>query len=209
MHLHLAVILAIPSAVPREQAVVDIFDRSVSSVAVIYDVKTPVGGPPTVGQAEGNGSGFVWDSDGHVVTCYHVLSSSLDGSGVAPGARVAKVLFQAADGSGKLVLDGTLVGADKGRDLAVLKVDAPRPLAPLPLGRSDGLRPGQFVLAIGSPFGFTNSLTGGLISAVGRGFQAQTGSIIAGGIQHDADGELRPEARLSLCAWLDVRMARC
>lgn len=189
--LSLPALLAAAAAVPataRAEGVpaADIYERSVGSVAVVYDVVTPKGGGvPTVGAPQGNGSGFVWDAEGHLVTCYHVLTGSLDKGGARPGARVAKVLLSPPDGSRRLVLDGILVGADRSRDLAVLKVDQSG-LAPLPFGDSALLRVGQPVLAIGAPFGFENTLTGGGVSALNRGFQSQTGNTISGGIQTDA-----------------------
>lgn len=83
--------------------------------------------------------------------------------------------------------EGFLVGTDKARDLALLRVKAPAAmLRPLPLGDSSSLRIGQAVLAIGNPFGFEHSLSTGVVSALGRGFQSQTGSTIGGGIQTDA-----------------------
>lgn len=83
----------------------------------------------------------------------------------------------------------TVAGADRARDLAVLKVNAPRDLLrPLPLADSSALRVGQPVLAIGNPFGFERTLTTGIVSALGRGFQSQTGSVIGGGVQTDAAG---------------------
>eukprot|EP00887_Chlorella_sp_A99_P006648 scaffold3.g6648.t1 len=167
--LSLPALLAAAAAVPataRAEGVpaADIYERSVGSVAVVYDVVTPKGGGvPTVGAPQG----------------------SLDKGGARPGARVAKVLLSPPDGSRRLVLDGILVGADRSRDLAVLKVDQSG-LAPLPFGDSALLRVGQPVLAIGAPFGFENTLTGGGVSALNRGFQSQTGNTISGGIQTDA-----------------------
>lgn len=80
-------------------------------------------------------------------------------------------------------------GADRARDLAVLKVGAPPALLrPVALGDSSALRVGQGCLAIGNPFGFERTLTTGVVSALGRGFQSQTGSTIGGGIQTDAAG---------------------
>lgn len=80
-------------------------------------------------------------------------------------------------------------GADKARDLAVLKVKAPPALLrPISLGDSGAVRVGQACLAIGNPFGFERTLTSGVVSALGRGFQSQTGSVIGGGIQTDAAG---------------------
>lgn len=95
----------------------DVYDRVAPSVALIYDATlrtAPVGGPSAVEQPEGNGSGFVWDAEGHVVTNYHVLASVLGGAGgalkVAPGALVARVVLVNKDGV-QQAFDGYLTGA--------------------------------------------------------------------------------------------------
>jgi S1-C subfamily serine protease len=175
----------------REQAVVDVFQRCNRGVANIFDITLAgrgLSGPQGVDAPEGNGSGFVWDAAGHVVTNWHVLAGVLSGAGgrLLPGAKVAIVYLLRADGV-QQAFDGVLVGADKSRDLAVLRVAAPPDmLRPLPLGDSAALRVGQTVLAIGNPFGFEHTLTVGVVSALGRGFQSMTGSTIGGGIQVDA-----------------------
>ncbi len=109
-----------------------------------------------VGEYEaGSGSGFVWDTNGHIVTNYHVVA------GANAGIKVTM-----ADQS---VLDAEIVGTAPEKDLAVLRVSYNAPqLSPLPLGRSDDLLVGQSVLAIGNPFGLDQTLTTGIISALGR-----------------------------------------
>lgn len=122
-------------------------------------------------------------------------AGSLDGKGGQPGARVAKAQLGSVDGSPGPLLDAVLVGADRGRDLAVLRLERPPPgLAPLPRGSSADVRPGQLALALGSPFGFGGTLAAGVVSAVGRGFQSMTGSVIPGGIQTDAGAGPAPAA---------------
>ncbi|KAL4431590.1 hypothetical protein ABPG77_001432 [Micractinium sp. CCAP 211/92] len=175
----------------REATVAAIYERVAPAVANVYDITLrtlPVGGPQAVEQPEGNGTAFVWDTEGHLVTNYHVLGSVLGGAAgkVLPGAKVARVLLLNAEGV-QQSFDGYLVGADKARDLAVLKVNAPAALLrPVTLGDSSAVRVGQACLAIGNPFGFERTLTTGVVSALGRGFQSQTGSTIGGGIQTDA-----------------------
>jgi S1-C subfamily serine protease len=120
----------------------------------------------------GSGSGFVWDRQGHIVTNFHVIS----------GADAAKVTL--ADQS---TWDAKLVGAAPEKDLAVLKIDAPAgKLTPLPLGSSETLRVGQSVFAIGNPFGLDQSLTTGVVSALGREIQSESGAPIREVIQTDA-----------------------
>jgi S1-C subfamily serine protease len=121
---------------------------------------------------QGSGSGFVWDLQGHVVTNYHVVAN----------ADVARVTL--ADQS---TWDAKLVGWAPEKDVAVLKIDAPTPrLHPLPLGSSDDLRVGQKVFAIGNPFGLDQTLTTGIISALGRQIQSLNNVPIRDVIQTDA-----------------------
>jgi S1-C subfamily serine protease len=120
----------------------------------------------------GSGSGFVWDREGHIVTNFHVIS----------GADAAKVTL--ADQS---TWDAKLVGAAPEKDLAVLKIDAPADkLTPLPLGSSETLKVGQSVFAIGNPFGLDQTLTTGVVSALGREIQSESGAPIREVIQTDA-----------------------
>lgn len=134
-------------------------------------------GPHQVDVPEGNGTGIVWDQEGNIVTNYHVLGSVLASAGLssakAPGsgapaappppqqqpaprkiASVARVTLLGTDGkSHEYVAD--LVGADRAKDLAVIRVPAPPSLLrPITLGTSQSVRVGQTVLAIGNPFGF-------------------------------------------------------
>lgn len=103
---------------------------------------------------KGTGSGFVWDDKGHIVTNFHVIED----------AERATVTL--ADQS---TWDATLVGYAPEKDVAVLKIEAPREkLHPIRIGTSSDLLVGQTVLAIGNPFGFDQTLTTGVISALGR-----------------------------------------
>jgi S1-C subfamily serine protease len=121
---------------------------------------------------QGTGSGFVWDQDGRVVTNYHVVE----------GADAAQVTL--ADHS---IWKARLVGAYPDKDLAVLVIDAPRErLQPIPLGTASDLQVGQKVFAIGNPFGLDQSLTTGVISALGREIESVTQRVIKGMIQTDA-----------------------
>ena len=136
----------------------------------------------------GAGSGFVWDANsGLVVTNYHVIGAILS---AAPKGRalgeVAKVTLEGPDGRTK-TYPATLVGAERSKDLAVLKVNAPPEyVRPCALGVSEDVRVGQAVFAIGNPFGFDHTLTTGVVSGLNRTIQSQVGSLISGGIQTDA-----------------------
>ena len=124
------------------------------------------------GTSTAQGSGFVYDSAGHVITNEHVIA----------GATSAKVQF--ADGK---TYSATVVGSDTSSDLAVLKVDAPASeLHPLALGNSSSVHVGDGVVAIGSPFGLSETLTAGIVSALNRQIQATNGVEIGGAIQTDA-----------------------
>lgn len=120
----------------------------------------------------GAGTGFIIDDAGHIVTNWHVVTGSDD----------IFVIF--ANGERR---DAELIGADELSDLAVIQVDGVL-LGVAPLGDSDALKPGQTVLAIGSPLGhFTNTVTRGIVSALGRSLQEQPGNPeLTGLIQHDA-----------------------
>ncbi len=107
---------------------------------------------------QGQGSGFVYDAKGDIVTNFHVVE----------GATTIEVRF-----SSGFMAYGTVVGTDTDSDLAIVKVDAPaEELHPLPLGDSDALKVGQTVVAIGNPFGLNGTMTVGIVSALGRTLDA-------------------------------------
>ncbi|KAK9908391.1 hypothetical protein WJX75_007197 [Coccomyxa subellipsoidea] len=181
----------------REQAVIDVFEQSTRSVVNVFDVTLQGNARPAPqeDQPEGNGTGFVWNDDGIIVTNFHVLASALAAVTRRPGGPpregsprpvVAKITLLGADGYNQ-TYDAVLVGADRTKDLAVLRIGAPKEaLRPARLGQSGQLRVGQQVLAIGNPFGFDHTLTTGVISGLGRQIQSQVGSSIGGAIQTDA-----------------------
>ena len=121
---------------------------------------------------QGAGSGFVWDENGYLVTNYHVIAD-------AQGARVTL-----ADQS---TWSAQLVGVEPDKEIAVLKINAPKHLLPpIPIGTSNDLQVGQKVFAIGNPFGFDQTLTTGVISGLGREIVSASGRPIQGVIQTDA-----------------------
>ncbi len=120
---------------------------------------------------EGTGSGFIYDSNGHIVTNYHVVENA------------EEVSVTLADGR---TFPATIVGTDPSNDLAVIRIEAQDLPAPLALGDSDSLRVGQFVVAIGNPFGQVGTLTVGVISALGRIIESPDGRFIGEAIQTDA-----------------------
>ncbi len=131
--------------ISQEQALTSLYQAvspGVVSIAVVTD------------QGSALGSGFVINADGHIVTNYHVVE----------GATYIEVSFT----SGYKAV-GDVIGVDTDSDLAVIDVDAPASeLVPLTMGDSDALEIGQYVVAIGNPFGLTGSMSIGIISSLGR-----------------------------------------
>jgi S1-C subfamily serine protease len=106
----------------------------------------------------GEGSGFVWDTEGHIVTNDHVVED----------ATIVEVHFK--DGT---ILEADVIGTDPQSDIAVIKVDPTQvALKPVTLGDSDQVKVGQLAVAIGNPFGQTWTMTRGIVSAVGRVIQS-------------------------------------
>ncbi|KAL3629363.1 Protease Do-like 8, chloroplastic [Castilleja foliolosa] len=172
---------------PFEERIVELFEKNTNSVVNIFDVtlRPQLNSSGAVEVPEGNGSGVVWDEQGHIVTNYHVIGNSLSRN-PSPGQVVARVNILASEGVQKN-FEGTLVGADRTKDLAVLKVEASKELLrPIKVGPSSSLKVGQQCLAIGNPFGFDHTLTVGVISGLNRDINSQTGVTIGGGIQTDA-----------------------
>lgn len=175
-----------PGLAPDEQRVVDLFKRCAPSVAYITVVEgaqsfqTPFGIVRQDEQTVGQGSGFVWDQEGHIVTNSHVISVQTR-RGLRPADKARVTL---ADGT---TWDATLVGSSPDVDVAVLKIDAPADkLVPITVGSSGDLEVGQRVFAIGNPFGLDRTLTTGIISALGRKMETMTGNEVTGVVQTDA-----------------------
>ncbi|HZD11153.1 MAG TPA: trypsin-like peptidase domain-containing protein [Candidatus Binatia bacterium] len=122
--------------------------------------------------SEGTGSGFILDSEGHIVTNNHVVEGA------------DSIVVTLADGTTE---DATVVGVDPPNDLALLRIDVPaEELAPVELGDSAALRVGQRAIAIGNPFGLDRTLTVGVISALGRPLQTAEDNVIFNVVQTDA-----------------------
>ena len=133
------------------------------------------------GSQFGQGSGFVFDTLGHIVTNFHVVD----------GADQVNVIF--ADGRNSLA---EVVGSDPGSDLAVVLVaDMPEGLRPLSLGNSGSLRVGQQVVAIGNPFGLQGTMTTGIVSALGRTLPSK--AQIAGGGQFSIPSVIQTDTAIN------------
>ncbi|HYE21351.1 MAG TPA: trypsin-like peptidase domain-containing protein [Tepidisphaeraceae bacterium] len=158
-----------------ERATVELFEKVSPSVVYITTLQQRVNlWTRNVSEIPaGTGSGFVWDEAGHVVTNFHVIQ----------GSSSARVTLN--DHS---TYEATLVGVAPNFDLAVLKVNAPASkLHKIPfVGASSGLKVGQKVFAIGNPFGLDQTLTTGIVSALGRTIQGVSGQPIEEAIQTDA-----------------------
>ena len=152
-----------------EQQVIGVYERV--SPAVV-EVNTSVGSGSDLRRL-GTGSGFLIDSDGHIVTNNHVID----------GATSVRVIF-----SGGADASARVVGRNPANDLALLKVDASvvEGIVPVTLGDSATLKPGQLAIAIGNPFGLQSSVTIGVISQLGRDLTSDLSRPIASVIQTDA-----------------------
>eukprot|EP01025_Chloroclados_australasicus_P005825 TRINITY_DN11844_c1_g1_i1.p1 TRINITY_DN11844_c1_g1~~TRINITY_DN11844_c1_g1_i1.p1 ORF type:complete len:445 (-),score=44.69 TRINITY_DN11844_c1_g1_i1:360-1673(-) len=157
-----------------EQYVVQLFQRCRNSVVNITTTREASGafGLDPVQVPAGTGSGFVWDSDGHVVTNFHVIQN----------ASFARVTM--AD---NISYEAKLRGAAADKDIAVLKIDKrDKALQAIDVGPSHSLVVGQRVFAIGNPFGLDQTLTAGIVSGLGREMKSLTGRVIKDVIQTDA-----------------------
>ena len=153
-------------------------EASQDSFIALYQRVSPgvvaikVSGP----QGSGLGSGIVYDTDGHIVTNYHVVQGAKDNK--------VEVDFQ----SGYKAY-ATIVGTDLDSDLAIIKADVPASeLHPLTLGDSGALKVGQTVIAIGSPFEYLGSMSVGIISSLGRTLESE--HAVPGGAQAFTAGDL-------------------
>ena len=165
----------------QERTVADLFTEVTPSVVQVTEYKARTN-PYTMNEVaipKGTGSGFVWDSEGHVVTNFHVIQA----------ADAAKVTVTDASGKTRSYA-ASLVGFNPDKDVAVLQIKTgdrgEDPLRPIELGESAGLRVGQTTLAIGNPFGLDHTLTVGVVSGLGREMTAPSGRPITGVIQTDA-----------------------
>jgi serine protease Do len=126
--------------------------------------------PRNFAPVHGIGSGFIISPDGYVLTNAHVVNNA------------SKITVKLTD---RREFDGKVIGMDERTDVAVIKISAKGDLPVVRLGDSNKLRPGQWVLAIGSPFNFENSVTAGIVSATARGNVGESGNGYVPFIQTD------------------------
>ncbi len=174
-----------PNALPRaitargdladdEKNTIEVFKENSPSVVYVTSIalRRSLFSLNAVEIPQGTGSGFVWDKNGRIVTNYHVISDA---------NRIKVTMYDHSSWK------ASLVGVAPDNDLAVLQIGAPATLLrPITIGRSRDLLVGQKVFAIGNPFGLDQTITSGIISALGREINAITGRTIHGVIQTDA-----------------------
>ena len=153
----------------EEQNNIDVYRKNIASVVNIKSKAVTFDFFYGLVPEEGQGSGFIIDKDGHVLTNYHVIEE----------ARQVEVSLH-----NRKTYRATIVGVDRSHDLAVLQIKAPD-LQPMTLGDSTHLQVGQKVYAIGNPFGLSGTLTRGIVSSI-RSVQEPDGMTIDEAIQTDA-----------------------
>jgi S1-C subfamily serine protease len=158
-----------------EEATIELFKKASPSVVHITTLalRQDIFSMDVFQMPQGTGSGMIWDEQGHIVTNFHVIQA----------ANAAKVTL-----SDQSTYDAEPVGSYPDKDLAVLHITVPagKKLQPILIGTSHDLRVGQNAFAIGNPFGLDQTLTKGIVSALGREIKAVSGRQIKDVIQTDA-----------------------
>ena len=142
-------------------------DTAVAAGSLAGAVYRKVGGSVVEISAGGTGSGIVVDASGQILTNFHVVSSVLR-------SRNPKITVRFANGETRAA---KLVQSDQNNDLAVIKVDLPDGVTPVTLADSNALTVGDFVVAIGNPFGLDGTITQGIVSSLNRSYGGQDGLI--------------------------------
>jgi S1-C subfamily serine protease len=162
----------------EEQMTIAIYEKASPGVAHVTNLAVRRGGGPLSLEAQGiprgTGTGFVWDKEGHIVTNFHVVE----------GADAAQVTL--ADHS-TYTTDAQHIWVDPDDDIAVIFIRAPaNKLHPIPIRTSHDLKVGQRTFAIGNPYGLDQTLTTGIVSALGREIESPNNRPIRGVIQTSA-----------------------
>ena len=160
---------------------VDLYQQVNPGVVTIWTYAES-GGPHDELTPTGQGSGFVIDVEGHIITNQHVIA----------GSDSIEVAFPSGHH-----FWAEIIGVDPDSDLALLSIDAPvSVLSPLPLGNSDFVQVGDFVVAIGNPFGLSGTMTSGIVSAIGRTLgserEAPGGGVFSAGAIIQTDAAINP-----------------
>lgn len=160
-----------------EDALIAVFREATPSVCLVSNFlreQPPRDSPRTATEyVQGTGSGIVWDTQGHIVTSYHVVAGATAATVTMPDGKVYEAL---------------LVGHDVPYDLAVMRIDRPASeLVPVRFGRSADLVVGQRVHSIGFPYTLGHTLSSGIVSGLERAIRTRDGHVLQGVIQTDAD----------------------
>jgi S1-C subfamily serine protease len=159
-----------------EKSTIDLFREASPSVVFITTAQRVEFWNRNQEVPQGTGSGFIWDDAGHIVTNFHVVAAMVQSNASATVTLSDHTSYEAR-----------LVGVSPDNDLAVVQISAPKDkLPPIKVGTSSDLQVGQKVFAIGDPFGLDQTLTTGIVSALGRVIPAATGRLIEDVIQTDA-----------------------
>ncbi len=156
---------------PDEKITMEVFEKAHPAVVNIATTTLDINFWLSIIPREGQGSGFIIDSRGYILTNNHVV------------AEARKITVTMADGE---KIPASLVGRDPTSDLAVIKIPSRHVVVTAVLGDSDKIRVGQKAIAIGNPFGLSHTLTTGITSALNRGIRTQDGNQIENLIQTDA-----------------------
>ena len=167
---------------PEERANIQLFARCSPSVVFVRTVQKvrrqrDILNVDVLEVPQGSGSGIIWDQAGHIVTNFHVVAQAVSGSDQLEVSITEHAKW----------IKAKTVGSEPDKDLAVIQIE-PGDLAlrPITIGTSHDLQVGQKVFAIGNPFGLDQTLTTGVVSALGRNIRSLTGRTIENVIQTDA-----------------------
>lgn len=163
----------IPTTLYDEDSVISLYEKSIPAVVMIIVEIDDDGGFSFAIPQGGQGSGFIIDDQGHIITNNHVVEDAI---------KVTAILHDDRQ------LEAEVLGTDRESDVALLQVDAAKlgEVKPLLLGDSDSIKPGQMAVALGSPFGLDGSITIGIISSIGRSLSSAGQRPIPEIIQTDA-----------------------
>lgn len=166
-------LIAAKGLTPDEKRNIEVFQETSPSVVFINTkvLRSSIFSFDVTEIPKGSGTGFVWDTKGHIVTNFHVIS----------GASEVRITFNNQESA-----KAKVVGVSPSKDIAVLKVPSSLKAKPLKKGASSSLIVGQKVYAVGNPFGLDQTLTVGVVSALGRQIKSLDDRRIDGVIQTDA-----------------------
>ncbi len=162
---------------PDEQSNIEIYNRALPATVSITSTILRQNWFFEIFPERESGTGFLIDPEGRILTNHHVIGGNAQ--------RIEVTLASTGDEGEDLRFEAEVLAADEINDLALIKIEAGKPLPFLPLGESDDLQVGQKVLAIGNPFGLSGSLTTGVISSADRSIQSEDG-LLEGMVQTDA-----------------------